>query len=468
MTIKEIQAHLKDGSMTTRDVVDGYLARIEAEDAAIGAFLEVFAADARLAADEQDARRKRGEALGPLAGVPIAIKDNIVMKGKTATAGSLMLEDYVGSYDATVIERLKAADAILIGRVNCDEFGCGSSTEHSAYGVTKNPVDPTRVPGGSSGGSAAAVAAGFAPVSLGSDTGGSVRLPAAFCGVTGFKPSYGTVSRSGLIAYASSFEQIGPLATTVEDAAVVMRVIQGVDPKDGTTRQTEIAVPAFAGGVEGLRIGVPKQFFAAGLDAPIKAAVQQALDRFVDAGAELVSVDLPILEHALAMYYISVTAELSSNLNRYDGLQYGSSVAGETVEAQVRATRTQKFGEEVKRRLLLGTYVLSAGYKDAYYKKAAQARQELTRTLEETFTNVDVLMGPTAPTVAWSFGMKSDDPVTMYLADIYTVVANLAGLPALSIPCGDVDGLPVGLQIMAAAGQDARVLDTGHWYQQQG
>ena len=452
--------------MTARQVIDSYLERIEARDQTIGAFLEVFAADARLQADEIDSRRARGEVLGPLAGIPVAIKDNIVMQGKTATGGSAILESYTSPYDATVIARLKAADALLIGRTNLDEFGCGSSTESGAFGVTKNPLDLMRTPGGSSGGSAAAVAAEFVPVALGSETGGSVRQPASLCGVVGFKPTYGHVSRYGLMAYASSLDHIGTFATCVEDVAEVMRVIGGKDEKDTTSTEADLVFPEFSEDVRGKRIGVPKQFFNDTLDPELVKRVRDAIATFEQAGAVVIELDLPILEYALAMYYIVAMAELSSNLNRYDGLQYGSVVPGSTIVEQVRATRTAGFGTEVKRRILIGTYVLSAGHVDAYYKKAVAARQSLCNALDDVWEEVDVIMGPTSPVVAWPLGEKMDDPVTMYLADIYTVVANLAGIPGLSIPCGTVDHLPVGLQIMGPRGADARVLDMGYWYQQ--
>jgi len=451
--------------MTARQVVDSYLERIEAQDHNVGAFLEVFGADARLQADEIDARRARGESLGSLAGIPIAVKDNILMQGKTATGGSAILESYTAAYDATAIARLKAADAILMGRTNCDEFGCGSSTESSAYGVTKNPIDLTRIAGGSSGGSAAAVKAEFVPAALGSETGGSTRQPAAMCGVVGFKPTYGYISRYGLMAYASSLDHIGTFANNVEDVAEVMRVIAGKDDKDATTVEGEIAFPEFSDGVKGKRIGVPKQFFDENLDPALVKRVREAIAVFEEGGATIVELNLPILEYALAMYYIIATAELSSNLNRYDGLQYGSVVAGETIEEQVATTRTAGFGTEVKRRILLGTYVLSAGHVDAYYKKAIAARQTLCDAMDNAWEEVDVIMGPTSPVVAWPLGEKMDDPVTMYLADIYTVVANLAGIPGLSVPCGNVDDLPVGLQIMGPRNADATVLDMGYWYQ---
>ncbi len=467
MTIKEILKHYEEKTMTTRQVVDGYLEKISNEDTDIGAFVEVFEADARLQADEIDARRERGEDLGPLAGVPVAIKDNMLVMGKIASGGSRILENYSASYDSTVVDRLKKADAIIIGRTNMDEFASGSSTETSHFGVTKNPVDKTRVPGGSSGGSAAAVAAGFVPVALGSDTGGSIRQPASMCGVVGFKPSYGAVSRFGLMAMASSFDQIGPMAMNVADAAAVLRVIGGHDPQDSTSYSEDVALPELASSsVKGLKIGVPKQFFNDNVDPVLAKVVKDAIDKYVKEGAEIVEVDLPMLDAALAMYYVIMPAELSSNLNRYDALQYGRVSAGDTINAQVKATRTEGFGNEIKRRVLLGTFVLSAGYVDAYYKKAVSARQELREKLEASFADVDVLMGPTTPTVAWKLGEKFNDPLTMYLADIYTVIANLAGIPALSIPCGDIEGLPVGLQLMGPAGSDSKLLDLGHWYEQ--
>ncbi|NQV12111.1 Asp-tRNA(Asn)/Glu-tRNA(Gln) amidotransferase subunit GatA [Candidatus Uhrbacteria bacterium] len=467
MTIKEILKHYEEGSMTTRQIVDGYLEKIHAEDADIGAFVEVFEADARLQADEIDSKRKSGADLGPLAGVPIAIKDNMLLQGKISSGGSRILENYKASYSATVVERLIEAGAIIIGRTNMDEFASGSSTETSQFGVTKNPIDKERIPGGSSGGSAAAVAAGFVPVALGSDTGGSIRQPASLCGVVGFKPTYGAVSRYGLMAMASSLDQIGPMAMNVDDVAEVLRVIGGHDIRDSTSHSEDIALPELAPkSMKGLKIGVPKQFFNDSLGHDLEKSVRDAIAAYVADGAEIVELDLPILESALAMYYVIMPAELSSNLNRYDGLQYGRVAPGDTISEQVKATRTQGFGDEIKRRILLGTFVLSAGYVDAYYKKAVSARQALREQLNEAFSKVDVLMGPTTPTVAWKLGEKFDDPLTMYLADIYTVVANLAGIPALSIPCGDVDGLPVGLQIMGPAGSDAKLLDLGHWYEQ--
>ena len=463
MTIRELRKHFEKGTQTARQTLDGYLDCIDKKDVGIGAFLEVYAGEARVQADEVDAGRATGKPMGPLAGIPIALKDNILVQGKTASAGSHILEHYTASYSATVVERLMAAGAIIIGRCNMDEFACGSSTETSAFGVTKNPVDPTRVPGGSSGGSAAAVAAGFVPVALGSDTGGSIRQPAALCGVVGFKPTYGSVSRSGLIALASSLDQIGPLATSVGDIAEIMRVIAGPDPKDMTTRSVQASFPEFSGSVERLKIGVPKQFFDDALDPALASTVRAAIKTFADHGATIVNLDLPLLESALSVYYIIQPAEAASNLNRFDGMQYGTPAEGHSIAEQIRRTRTEQLGREVKRRILIGNYVLSSGYVDAYYKRAVALRGALTRQLNKAFDEVDVIMGPTSPITAWPLGEKFDDPLTMYLADIYTVVANLAGIPALSIPCGNVEGLPIGLQIMGRAGADSKVLDVG-WF----
>lgn len=467
MTIKEIQAHLQDGTMTAREVVDGYLERIHKGDAAIGAFIEVFEADARHRADEIDAKREANEELGALAGVPVAIKDNMLLKGKSATGASRILEDYKASYTSTAVQRLLDADAIVIGRANMDEFACGSSTETSAHGITKNPLDKERVPGGSSGGSAAAVAAGFVPVALGSDTGGSIRQPASLCGVVGYKPTYGHVSRYGLMAMASSLDQIGPLATTVEDAACVYRVIAGSDEKDMTSTNVEAAIPELGSmDMKGKRIGVPKQFFDDSLDTGVLDSVKEAIEKFESAGAVIVwDLDIPMLESALAMYYVLMPAEVSSNMNRYDGMQYGTVVEGEDIRSQIDKTRSQGFGPEVKRRILLGSFVLSAGHVDAYYKRAVAAREALRSELDQAFMNVDVIMGPTSPSVAWKLGEKFDDPMTMYLSDIYTVVANLAGIPAISVPCGMVDGLPVGLQIMSRADDDASMLGFANWFE---
>lgn len=467
MTVAEMVAHVRGGTMSAREVVDGYLMRIDEADASLGAFLEVFAGDARVRADALDARRARGEDLGPLGGVPVAVKDNMAMRGRVASCGSRMLEGMRAAYTATVIERLEAAGAVIIGRTNMDEFACGSSTENSAFGITRHPMDRDRVPGGSSGGSAVAVASGMAPVALGSDTGGSIRQPAALCGIVGFKPTYGHVSRYGLIAMASSLDQIGPLGRSTADVAAIYRVIAGQDVRDATTMSAELSFPEMGPmDIAGLRVGVPKQFFDDALDGEIAACVRRALARMERAGARMVELDVPWLESALAMYYIVMPAEVSSNLNRYDGVTYGHVTPARTLTEQVVATRRDGFGDEVVRRILLGTFVLSSGYVDAYYKRAVAARRALRAQLDEAFGRVDILVGPTSPTVAWPIGEKFDDPITMYLSDIYTVVANLAGAPSLSVPCGMAHALPVGLQIMGRAGDDARVLDVGYWLEQ--
>ena len=375
------------------------------------------------------------------------------MCSKTASAGSHIRS--TTAVTATVVERLRAGERSSAGNMD--------SCPRSSTRIAKENHDPTRVPGGSSGGSAAAVAAGFVPVALGSETGGSVRQPAALCGITGFKPTYGSVSRSGLIALGSSLDHIGTLATSVGDVAEVMRVIAGSDPKDMTTRSVDASFPEFGTSVKGLKIGVPKQFFDDALDPALAASVRAAIKMFVDHGAIVVDLDLPLLEAALPVYYIIQPAEVASNLNRFDGMQYGSPAPGDSIIEAIRHTRTEQLGREVKRRILIGNYVLSAGYVDAYYKRAVALRGALTRQLNKAFDEVDVIMGPTSPITAWPLGEKFDDPLTMYLADIYTVVANLTGMPALSVPCGTVDGLPVGLQIMGSAGADAKVLDVG-WF----
>ncbi len=464
MMIRDIKKHIADGTMSAREVVDSYISRISVRDSDIGAFVEVYEGDARLAADAIDSAKKSGDPLGALAGVPVAIKDNISHVGKSVSAGSHVLEGHVSTYNATVVDALQDAGAIIIGRTNMDEFACGSSTETSVHGVTKNPIDVERVPGGSSGGSAAAVAAEMVPVALGSDTGGSVRQPASLCGVYGFKPTYGAVSRYGLLAMASSLDQIGPLATSVEDLAEIVRVISGNDTKDLTSHSFDKSFPEFGPmDVKGLRIGVPVQFMSDALDSEVSKCVSDSLKKYGSAGAEIIELDIPLLDAALAMYYIVMPAEVSSNLNRYDGLQYGRVTPAQSIAERVLATRRDGFGDEVKRRILTGTFVLSSGYVDAYYKQAVNARYALRNEMDKAFQTVDLIMGPTSPTVAWKIGEKFDDPITMYLSDIYTVIANLAGIPALSVPCGMAKGLPVGLQIMGARGKDSSVLDAGYW-----
>ena len=414
-----------------------------------------------------------GKPLPPLAGVPIAIKDVMVTRGVRTTAASKILENFVPPYDCTAVARVEAAGAIILGKLNCDEFAMGSSTENSAYRPVRNPRDKTRVPGGSSGGSAAAVAAGMAVATLGSDTGGSIRQPASFCGVVGLKPTYGRVSRYGLIAFASSLDHIGPFANTVRDAALVLRTIAGRDAMDSTSADVpvpdyvaELAKPLTNSGGK-MRVGVAKEYFGSGLGAEVRGAVEGAIQKLAQLGCEIVPVSLPHTEYAIPTYYIVATAEASANLARYDGVRYGFRARGaRTLSEMYRQTRDGGFGMEVKRRIMLGTYALSAGYYDAYYLKAQKVRTLLTRDFDEAFQKVDVIAAPTAPTAAFKLGEKVDDPLAMYLADIYTVTANLAGIPGISVPCGETrDGMPIGLQLFGRHFDEARVLRVAHAYE---
>ena len=418
-------------------------------------------------AKEIDLRREAGEELSVLAGIPIAVKDNILVQGWEITAGSQILENHKGAYDATVIERLKNAGAILIGRTNMDEFAMGSSTETSHYGSTKNPHDRTKVPGGSSGGSAVAVAAGFVPCALGSDTGGSVRQPASLCGVVGLKPTYGRVSRYGLIPMASSLDQIGPFTNTIEDAALVMEVIEGKDENDATSIElaSTTAPELIEPDVKGLRIGLPKEYFVEGMDEEIRMRIDEAVKKFEAAGAIIKEVSLPHAKYALAAYYIVAPSEITSNLGRFDGLRYGYHSQGSNLLDTYERTRGEGFGPEVKRRIMLGSYTLSAGYYDAYYKKALQVRSLIKQDFDEALKEVDVILTPTSPSVAWDLGAKFDDPITMYLSDIYTITANLAAIPAISIPCGTAHGLPVGLQLMGKAFDEHMLYRAGMWFE---
>ena len=458
-----IRQALASGEVSAVEICRSTLERITAHDAALGAFRTVAADRAMGRAVELDARRPRADL--PLLGVPIAVKDNVCTRGIATTASSRILARYVPPYDATVVERLEAAGAVIVGKTNCDEFAMGSSTENSAFGPTRNPWAPNRTPGGSSGGSAAAVAARMVPLALGSDTGGSIRQPAALCGVVGFKPSYGRVSRYGLIAFASSLDQIGPIATTVADAALVMDVIAGHDPRDSTA--SSAPVPPFAdtlaaggGDLRGVRVGVPRSLFTDGVDADVMSAFDVALEVVRDRGAELVDIELPYSAHAIPVYYIVATAEASSNLARYDGVRYGARAGdARTLAEMYGRTRGEGFGREVKRRIILGTYVLSAGYYDAYYLKAQQVRTLIRRDYDAAFERVEVIAMPTSPTAAFALGERTEDPVVMYLSDIFTVSANLAGLPAITVPCGfTVDRLPVGLQFTGRSMDDAMVL----------
>ena len=458
-----IAAAVRSGDISAVDAVEQSLERIGVGDGDIGAFLTVTSSSARDEAAAIDAAVASGADPGPLAGVPIAIKDNMCTRGIPTTCASRMLEGWLPPYDATVISRLRSAGAVIVGKTNLDEFAMGSSTENSAFGVTKNPHDPTRVPGGSSGGSAAAVAAGFVPVSLGSDTGGSIRQPAGLCGVVGVKPTYGAVSRLGLVAFASSLDQIGPFAGNVADAAAVLEAIAGHDPGDSTSIPEPFAPlgAAMNRGVEGLRVGRITDL-PAGADPDVTERFEAAFDALAAAGADIVDVEVPAFTYGLTAYYLIAPAEASSNLARYDGVRYGHRVAAPDTDAMYVATRTDGFGAEVKRRILLGTYALSAGYYDAYYGKAQRVRRLIADDFARAYTHADVLLTPTAPTVAFEIGAKSDDPLAMYLCDTYTIPSNLAGHPAMSVPFGTgADGLPVGVQVLAPAVGEATMFAVG-------
>ncbi len=453
-TVIAIAEAVRKGERTARSVAEDALARIEAKNGELNAFLTVARDEVLAQADTIDHRRARGEALGPLAGVPVALKDALATRGLRTTCASKMLEGWVPPYDATVVARLRAADALLPGKTNMDEFAMGSSNENSAFGPARNPRDPSRTPGGSSGGSAVAVAAEMTPASLGSDTGGSIRQPAALTGVVGFKPTYGRVSRFGLVAFASSLDQIGPFASDVRGAARVLSVIAGKDPRDMTSLPDPLDdfEGACGASVKGLRLGVPEEYFAEGLDPEVAESVRAAIARLEADGCKVQKVHLAHTRHAVATYYVLATAEASSNLARYDGVRYGLRERRDKLREMYGATRDAGFGPEVKRRILLGTFVLSAGYYDAYYLKAQKVRTLIRRDFEDAFREVDAIVCPTSPTPAFRLGEKTSDPLAMYLSDVYTLPASLAGLPAISVPCAPTKaGLPVGLQIIAPA-----------------
>ena len=452
------------------DCVTYFLKRTEDRNRQWNAFMTVAQDSALDQARTIDQRRKRGEPIGRLAGLPVAIKDGICTAGIRTTAGSPMLEEFVPFYNATAVQRLLEADAILIGKTMMDEFGMGSSTENPHFGATRNPWDPKRVAGGSSGGSAAAVAGGLAPLALGSDTGGSIRQPAAFCGLTGLKPTYGRVSRYGLIAYASSLEQIGPLTRSAQDAALLMEICAGHDPNDSTSahRDVEDYTHQLDSGIEGLRIGVCRDYLATGLAAENAEALGEALNVLQSLGAQLVDIELPHASHAVAAYYVIAPCEASANLARFDGVRYTRRSESSSLDEMYSRTRSRYFGEEVKRRILLGTFALSSGYYDQYYRKASQIRRLVKRDFDSVLEEVDLLVGPTTPGSASLLGQWKDDPLSMYLADIYTVSANLTGIPALSIPCGsDANGLPIGMQLQGRPFAESTLLQVAHQYQQQ-
>ncbi len=467
MGAAQAAAAVRAREVSATELVRAHLDRIAALDGTVGAFLEVMADRALERARRVDGLLSNSDP-GPLAGVPVAIKDVLDVEGVPTTCGSRVLEGYVPPFTATAVRRLEAAGAIVLGKTNLDEFAMGSSTENSAYRVTRNPWSPDRVPGGSSGGSAAAVAAGMAPLAIGTDTGGSIRQPAAFCGVVGLKPSYGRVSRWGLVAFASSLDQAGPFGRSVEDVALAAAVLFGPDPRDATS--APVAAPDFeaamARDAAGLRIGVPWSFLETGVDAAVMASFKDALRTLEDAGARMVDVSLPHLSHAIATYYLIATAEASSNLARFDGVRYGRRADAPDLASMYGETRDRGFGPEVKRRIVLGTFALSSGYYDAYYVRAQQVRTLIRRDFEQAFAGCDVVATPTAPTPPFRIGEKTADPLQMYLADIFTVPASLAGLPAVSLPSAPAGGLPVGLQLQGRLFDEETLLRLGHAFQQ--
>lgn len=468
LTAEAVRTRIEQRQISAAALTEEFYQRIETVDADVHGYLTLCRERALAQAARIDAMAERGDALPPLAGVPIAVKDVFSTRGVRTTCASRMLENYVPGYDATVVQRLEEAGAVILGKVNCDEFAMGSSNENSAYGATRNPRDLSRVPGGSSGGSAAVVAAATAVASLGSDTGGSIRQPASFCGVVGLLPTYGRVSRFGLVAFASSLDHPGPLTRTAKDAALMLQVIAGRDPLDSTS--ADVPVPDYVAELDkpvaGLRIGVPRDIFAEGLDPRVRARVEQAIEDLKKAGCQIVDVTLPHNEYAIATYYIVATAEASANLARYDGVRYGFRAPEATSLAEMyRKTRDLGFGAEVKRRILLGTYVLSSGYYDAYYRKAQKVRTLIAQDFDRAFEKADVILTPTAPTPAFKLGEKTDNPLEMYLADIYTVTADLAGIPGISVPCGEADGLPVGVQFLGRPFDEGTLLRLAHQYE---
>jgi aspartyl-tRNA(Asn)/glutamyl-tRNA(Gln) amidotransferase subunit A len=469
LTIHQAQALLRSGQISSVELTQALLDRILAVDNDVRAYLSLLPEEALAQAEAADRRRAAGDDT-PVLGVPLAIKDVICTQGVTTTCGSRILENFIPPFDATAVARLRAAGAVFLGKTNTDEFAMGSSTEHSAFFTTGNPWDLGRVPGGSSGGSAAAVAAGEALGAFGTDTGGSVRQPASLCGIVGLKPTYGRVSRYGLVAHGSSLDQIGTLARDVEDAAILLGCIAGHDRLDSTS--LDVPVPDYVhemksgGGLKGLRVGVPREYFIEGMEPGVEAAVRAALGVMAGQGAQVVEVSLPRTEYAIPIYYLVSTAEASSNLARYDGVRYGVRVEGADMWQTYYDTREANLGPEVKRRIMLGTYALSAGYYDAYYLKAQQARTLLRQDFERAWEKVDVLACPTSPSVAFKLGQKMDDPLQMYLSDVFTVSLNLVGMCGISVPCGFVDGMPVGLQLMGPALGESAILRAAYAYEQ--
>ena len=471
MTISAWRQRLLSGEISSRELVDQHLKRIEASESSLNVYLEVTADRARAEANRIDEARASGESLGLLAGIPLAVKDNLCTRGVRTTCASRMLERFIPPYESTVTDRLWTSGGVLMGKTNLDEFAMGGSTETSAFGPTLNPWNTSHVPGGSSGGSAAAVASGSCLASLGSDTGGSIRQPASFCGVVGLKPTYGRVSRWGLVAFASSLDQVGPFATCVADAAELLQVIAGPDPRDSTCLNADVPdyIAALDQPIKGLKVGIIRECFEAmGLDSEVKASVQASAAQLEALGAELVEVSCPRFNDGIATYYVIAPSEASANLARYDGVKYGFRADNdESLAAMTSCSRAEGFGAEVQRRILIGTYALSAGYVDAYYKKAQQVRTLIRRDFDAAFQQVDVLLTPTAPSTAFKTGAHADDPLSMYLADLLTIPVNLAGLPAISVPCGfSQSGLPIGVQLIGNVLEEAKLLRVAHQYEQ--
>ena len=467
-TIAELASGLRAGEFSSVQLTQHFLNRIQQHDKALNSFITLCEADALEQARAADERIKKGET-GQLIGIPIAHKDIFCTNGVRTSCASKMLDSFISPYDATVVDKLKQAGVVMLGKTNMDEFAMGSSNETSWYGPVKNPWDTDTVPGGSSGGSASAVAARLAVAATGTDTGGSIRQPAALCGITGLKPTYGRVSRYGMIAFASSLDQAGPMAANAEDAAILLQAMAGFDERDSTSAQQDVPdyLSGLDGDLSGLKIGLAKEYFGEGLDPAVEKSIRAAVDTYAGLGAEVVEISLPNSGLSVPVYYVVAPAECSSNLSRFDGVRYGYRCENPAdLEDLYKRSRSEGFGSEVKRRIMIGTYALSAGYYDAYYLKAQQIRHLISEDFEKAFKQCDVIMGPTSPTTAFRLGEKSDDPVSMYLSDIYTIATNLAGLPGMSIPCEPVNGMPVGLQIVGNYFDEARLLNVAHKFQQ--
>jgi len=471
LTVHELKEKLSSKELTRAEITKAYVDRINEKEKDVESFVTLLTDEAIKEAEEIDKKIEEGEKLSDLAGIPIGIKDNICTKGVKTTCSSKMLENFVSPYNATVVEKLNNENLINLGKLNMDEFAMGGATEYSAFHITKNPWDLNKVPGGSSGGSAAAVAAGFVPWALGSDTGGSIRQPASFCGVVGLKPTYGLVSRYGLVAFASSLDQIGPITKDVEDAAMLLNIIAGHDESDSTSQKIEKVdyCKALKNDVKGMKIGIPKEFFGEGINEEVKEKLQEAIKKYKEMGAEVEEFSLDIANYSLATYYIIACAEASSNLGRFDGIRYGYRTKNYNNLKDIFVnSRTEGFGEEVKRRIILGTYVLSSGYYDAYYKKALAVRTLVKKQFDDAFNKYDLILTPTAPTTAFEIGSKSSNPLEMYLADICTVSVNIAGLPGISIPCGvDKEGMPIGMQLIGQKFSEETLLNAAYAFEQE-